>query len=120
MVVRVLLGLTSPSVVTTLPVYGLSPLIQCLIVQSQSREVQNFLGQALSIVDAQTSQASKVHVLLSARPTTRAGEREGGAGREWEGWWDRLIDMYREGEGEIWQEVARETGWDGEPEPILN
>ena len=72
-VVRVLLGLTSPSVVTTLPVYGLSPLIQCLMVQSQSREVQNFLGQALSIVDAQTSQASKIHVSTSNDPCRRAG-----------------------------------------------
>ena len=70
-IVRVLLGLTSPSVVATLPVYG--PLIQCLMVQSQSREVQNFLGQALSIVDAQTSQASKIHVSTSNDPCRRAG-----------------------------------------------
>ena len=71
MVVLVLLGLTSPSVATTLPLYG--PLTQCLMVQSQLLEVQNFLGQALSIVDAQTSQASKIHVSTSNDPCRRAG-----------------------------------------------
>ena len=72
MVVLVLLGLTSPSVATTLPLYG--PLTQCLMVQSQLLEVQNFLGQALSIVDAQTSQASKIHVSTSSNdPCWRAG-----------------------------------------------
>jgi hypothetical protein len=60
----ILVNMTHPEVLSTLPVYG--PTIGCLIKQLGSEEVQTFLNQSMSKVN---SQASKAQIRISTTST---------------------------------------------------